>query len=42
MDHNDRLKLQIDASGLMFKKQLDLEDIATSVPVDYKRLITMN
>ena len=42
MDHEDRLKLQITASDLLFKKELDLEDIATSIPIEYKRLITMN
>ena len=42
MDQDDRLKLQIQASNLLFKKELDLEDVATPVQVDYKRLITMN
>lgn len=37
MDHNDRLKLQIDASNLIFKKEMDLEDIATSVNVNYPK-----
>lgn len=41
MDHEDRLKLQIQASNLLFKQELDLEDVATPVKVDYKRMETM-
>ena len=39
-DH--RAALQIEASNLLFKKELDLEDIATGVKIDYPRLIIMN
>ena len=41
MDREDRLKLQINASNLLFKKELDLEDVAGYVNVDYKRVATM-
>jgi len=41
MDREDRLKLQITASNLLFKKELDLEDVAGYVNVDYKRVATM-
>jgi hypothetical protein len=41
MDKDDRLQLQINASNLLFKKELDMEDIATSANVDYARLETM-
>jgi len=39
---NHRAELQIHASDLLFKKELDLEDIATGVKIDYPRLIIMN
>lgn len=42
MDQSDRLQLQINASNLLFKKELDLEDIATSVRVDYAKMPSMN
>jgi len=35
MDRDDRVNLQIKASDLLFKKELDLEDIATKVKIDY-------
>jgi len=41
MDHSDRLQLQINASNLLFKKEMDLEDIATSVNVNYARMKSM-
>jgi hypothetical protein len=42
MDRNDRVQLQINASNLLFKKELDLEDIATSANIVYPRLAAMN
>jgi hypothetical protein len=42
MDRNDRIQLQIQASNLLFKKELDLEDIATSCNINYPRLAAMN
>ena len=42
MDKNDRIQLQINASNLLFKKELDLEDIATSVNIEYPRLSVMS
>jgi len=42
MDKNDRIQLQIQASNLLFKKELDLEDIATSANIVYPRLAAMN
>jgi hypothetical protein len=42
VDSQDRTNLQIAASSLLFKKELDLEDIATSVQVDYPRIAAMN
>lgn len=39
---NHKAELQIRASDLLFKKELDLEDIATGVKIDYPRLIIMN
>jgi hypothetical protein len=42
MDHKDRLQLQINASNLLFKQELDLEDIASPVQVEYARLASMN
>lgn len=42
MDREHRTNLQIKASNLLFKKELDLEDIASSVKVDYPRLAAMN
>lgn len=38
----DRTDLQIQASHLLFKNQLDLEDVATSVNFVYPRLAVMN
>lgn len=42
MGQQDRLDLQIDASNLLFKQQLDLEDVASPVKIEYPRLIEMN
>lgn len=42
MDREDRMQLQIEASHLLFKKELDLEDIASQVHVDYPHLAIMN
>jgi hypothetical protein len=42
MDKNDRVQLQINASNLLFKKELDLEDVATSTNIVYPRLTAMN
>jgi hypothetical protein len=42
MDSEDRMRLQIESSNLLFKKELDLEDIASQVHVDYPRLAIMN
>jgi hypothetical protein len=42
MDRNDRIQLQIQASNLLFKKELDLEDVATSCNINYPRLSVMN
>lgn len=42
MDQEDRLQLQIQASNLLFKKQLDLEDIAAHVSINYPILSSMN
>lgn len=39
---NHRAELQIHASDLLFKKELDLEDIASGVKIDYPKLIIMN
>jgi hypothetical protein len=41
MDQTDRLQLQINASNLLFKKELDMEDIAIPAKVEYARLETM-
>ena len=41
MDHNDRLQLQINASNLLFKKELDMEDIAGPANVEYARMVSM-
>ena len=42
VDSNHRLDLQISASNLLFKKQLDLEDVAQTVKIAYPRLAEMN
>ncbi len=42
MSSIDRMDLQIQASNLLFKKELDLEDIATGVKIDYPILAQMN
>jgi hypothetical protein len=42
MDKTDRINLQIQSSNLLFKNQLDLEDVATNVVVEYPRLVSMN
>jgi len=42
MDRDDRVNLQLQASNILFKKELDLEDIATGVKVNYPRLAAMN
>jgi hypothetical protein len=42
VEHKDRRDLQIQASNLLFKKQLDLEDIATNIKIDYPVLSIMN
>ena len=42
MDREHRTNLQIKASNLLFKKELDLEDIASHVKIDYPRLAAMN
>lgn len=42
MDRSDRTDLQIAASNLLFKKQLDLEDVAQSAQVIYPVLPEMN
>ena len=39
---DDRAELQIQSSNLLFKKSLDLEDIASSPKIDYPRLVIMN
>jgi hypothetical protein len=39
---DDRVQLQINASNLLFKKELDLQDIASPIIVDYPRHIIMN
>lgn len=41
MDREHRANLQIKASNLLFKKELDLEDIASPVKVDYPRIAAM-
>ena len=41
MDRSDRTDLQIVASNLLFKKELDLEDVATPTKVIYPRLVEM-
>lgn len=41
MDQEHRSQLQINASNLLFKKELDLEDIASSVKIDYPRIAAM-
>jgi hypothetical protein len=42
MDREDRVQLQIQASNLLFKRELDLEDIATSAKINYPILSAMN
>jgi hypothetical protein len=43
MDREDQLQLQIAASNLLFKENLDLEDVAPAgVKVNYGRLVEMN
>jgi len=42
VDRDDRSQLQINASNLLFKKELDLQDIASPIIVDYPRHIIMN
>jgi hypothetical protein len=42
VSHKDRTDLQIKASSLLFKNELDLEDIATGVKIDYPRIAVMN
>jgi len=42
MENSDRMDLQIQASNLLFKKELDLEDIAINVNVDYPIIAQMN
>lgn len=42
VETRDRLDLQIQASNLLFKKELDLEDVASHVSVNYPRLAAMN
>jgi hypothetical protein len=42
MDLTDRTNLQIQASNLLFKRELDLEDVATPVKVLYPRHSSMN
>jgi hypothetical protein len=41
MDREDRRELQIQASNILFKKELDLEDVATRVEIEYPRLAAM-
>ena len=41
MDQSDRLDLQIAASNLLFKKELDLEDVASPTVVIYPRFTEM-
>ena len=41
MDREHRANLQIKASNLLFKKELDLEDIASHVKIDYPRIAAM-
>lgn len=40
--HKDRLELQIQASNLLFKQNLDLEDVASSVKIHYPTNPLMN
>jgi len=42
VSRQDRTDLQIKASTLLFKSELDLEDIATGVKIDYPRIAAMN
>jgi hypothetical protein len=42
MEHQDRLNLQIKASGLLFRNSLDLEDVASPVQIEYPRLAIMD
>ena len=42
VDRDDRVQLQINASNLLFKRELDLQDIASPIIVDYPRHIIMN
>jgi len=41
MDHKDRLDLQIKAANFLFRDNLDLEDVATPVKIEYPRLVQM-
>lgn len=41
MSHKDRLDLQINAAHLLFRSNLDLEDVAASTKVEYPRLLQM-
>ena len=41
LDRSDRTDLQITASNLLFKRELDLEDVATPTKVIYPRLVEM-
>jgi len=41
MDREHRRELQLQASNILFKKELDLEDIATNVNVEYPRIAAM-
>jgi len=42
IDHNDRVDLQIAATRLLFKKSLDLEDVASPVKFVYPKNFSMN
>lgn len=42
LSYDDRLALQVRASKLMFKKALDLEDVATPVNFEYPKNFSMN
>jgi hypothetical protein len=41
MEKQDRIDMQIHASSLLFKKELDLEDVPTPVEVNYPRIAAM-
>jgi hypothetical protein len=42
VDSEDRIELQIKASSFLFKKELDLEDVAGVAKIDYPKLAIMN